>query len=464
MRHGTACAWALLTASVVLVGLVSSCFDFDTAQNEFCDAGGTYCTQPVILSVDPVMGLGAGGTPVVIRGSGFANVDEVSIGASPLSQMTVVNDQKITGITAPSLVGLANVTVKSPFRTATRPLAFTFVSGHTDGGTNYVFVTSMSVTPGTLGSVSAADQICRNLAADGGLPGRYVAWLPSSTQTALQRIGDARSWYRPDGRPSIDLIGAPVAFAPSLTEHGQPWNGYAFTGTTASGGTAASCSFWTASTGTIRVGVPSSEGSQWTDLGDGAFCNQPAPFYCLGVDQSLPLRVPAPDSSRIAFVTVGSFFPRNGGLFPQNGGLGAADAQCQDEAQRSGLMGTFKAFLATSTTSAANRFSASGPNWYRLDHVPLFASPSALLAASTATTPLATPSLSAGGGSLAGVPVWTGAAAPSVIGGTETCSNWTSNSGSSSGTTGMTGLVESGWFSNGPVPCSSSAHLYCLQQ
>src|SRR5215470_12239 len=42
---------------------------------------------------------------------------------------------------------------------------------------NFVFVTSLTKAPQDLGGLDAADRLCNQRAAAGGLPGTYVAWL-----------------------------------------------------------------------------------------------------------------------------------------------------------------------------------------------------------------------------------------------------------------------------------------------
>src|ERR1700734_4365982 len=71
------------------------------------------------------------------------------------------------------------------------------------GEFNIAFVSS-AMYDGDLGGTAGADTACRNLAHASGLPGTYVAWLGTSTASAVSRLGSARGWVRPDGKPFAD--------------------------------------------------------------------------------------------------------------------------------------------------------------------------------------------------------------------------------------------------------------------
>jgi hypothetical protein len=85
--------------------------------------------------------------------------------------------------------------------------------------------------------------------------------------------------------------------------------------------------------------------------------------------------VAQPVAGRQAFVTVQTFAV-------DASGPAKADQLCATEAATAGLSGTFKALLAMTSQSAISRvpFSLTGPNWVRLDGVPLAALPLALAA------------------------------------------------------------------------------------
>ncbi|WP_067865615.1 IPT/TIG domain-containing protein, partial [Nocardia shimofusensis] len=70
----------------------------------------TYVTAPVLTSLDPTTGPEAGGTTVVLTGTGLAGATAVSFGGTPATSFTVVSDSQIIAI-APAGVGVEQVTV-----------------------------------------------------------------------------------------------------------------------------------------------------------------------------------------------------------------------------------------------------------------------------------------------------------------------------------------------------------------
>ncbi|MCL6563429.1 MAG: IPT/TIG domain-containing protein [Firmicutes bacterium] len=71
---------------------------------------GVSALAPQVTSVSPSGGPAAGGTPVVIQGSGFTGATAVLFGSTPASSFTVVSDSKISATTPPGS-GTVNVTV-----------------------------------------------------------------------------------------------------------------------------------------------------------------------------------------------------------------------------------------------------------------------------------------------------------------------------------------------------------------
>jgi hypothetical protein len=133
------------------------------------------------------------------------------------------------------------------------------------------------------------------------------------------------------------------------------------------------------------------------------------------------------------------------------------------------LPGTYRALLASSTASAASRFSTTGTTWVRPDGLPVFATASDL-DTMTVVTPIV---LSAGGGYMGNYALWSGAATPTTAGTLATCENWASNSAdggvppATAGVTGFTQAPSSGASAWGytTLPCSATyGTVYCLQQ
>ncbi len=79
-------------------------------------AGGLEVFAPVtVASIRPTRGPAAGGTPVTITGSGFAQAGlEVRLGDLELTDVVVVDDTEITATTRPGIQGLADVAARIP--------------------------------------------------------------------------------------------------------------------------------------------------------------------------------------------------------------------------------------------------------------------------------------------------------------------------------------------------------------
>jgi len=184
----------------------------------------------------------------------------------------------------------------------------------------------------------------------------------------------------------------------------------------------------------------------------------PHHIYCFGVDKVTPV-APAPAAGRLAFLTDAYFRP--------GGGIQAADGLCAAEASAAGIAGRFKAWLATSTSSAGSRF-ASSPDtvWVRLDGIPLNAPGAALLAGARPLTALNVTSRMRYVGNYG---VMLGATAPAEVGTAgSTCDDWQSTSPSSRAILGRAGiastLFRSVLFAHDEEPCHLvQGHLYCLE-
>ncbi len=304
---------------------------------------------------------------------------------------------------------------------------------------NIVFVTSTSQT-GNLGGLAGADAVCAARATAAGLPGTYVAWLSTSgtpTIHAKDRLGGARGWIRPDGRPFTDtvadLTSGKIYYPPRLDEFGNDVGKdvIVLTATTSDGllylydeptFNVATCQNWSSASTEDFTEVGYADGTTyiWTGFASTG-CSASARLYCFGLDQSNAL-APLTDTGRYAFTSSGSFLPGSG--------IAAADSLCQSEATAAGLPGTYKALLAVEGASASSRFSFAGAPWVRPDGVAIVEKASDL-----ATDLLMAPiGVSAGGLYLGNLGVWVGASSLSDAGSESTCASWTSNSA------GLTGL------------------------
>jgi hypothetical protein len=237
---------------------------------------------------------------------------------------------------------------------------------------NYAFVTSMPM----LTDIASADAACNTNAAAAGLAGTYVAWLSTAATPAPDRLGSARGWIRPDGKPVVDTVADLQAgrmyYPIDVDEHGNAQvSALVTTGTQWSSGAyvAASndCIDFTSTSGSDFAAEGRAAGT--TALFSNAFattpCGRSGFVYCFGIDRAAMVSV-APTSGRLAFATHG--------LWPVSG-IAAADAFCTSEAAAAGHAGSFLAFLATTTVPGESRMNLAGANWVRADGLPLAASP-----------------------------------------------------------------------------------------
>jgi hypothetical protein len=317
---------------------------------------------------------------------------------------------------------------------------------------NIAFVTSTSHLPGTFGDLGVADAICELRASEAGLQGPFVALLSMSSVPARDRLTGARGWVRPDGLPIADLIedlfSGQVFYPPQLDEHARPVGSkYAATGTTGDGMVAMNCVDLSDGTSQQRMSWGSTGGvfQTWLSYGS-AFCSTTLPLYCFGTRYNMRLAF-QPSTGRRAFVA-----PWQAG-----GGLADADARCQSDAGAAGLTGTYRAWLATSTASPSSRFDPNGPNWVRVDGLPVALSPQDLLAGNLATTI----SLSATGEPVSGM-AYFGTMDPTVPGTlASTCDDWISTMPTN--VRGDTYDIFRMFNGGGSTFCSVQSQLYCLE-
>jgi len=341
-------------------------------------------------------------------------------------------------------------------------------------GWNYVFVTSTWVSPhfdsGSAAqpagdALPVADGICQQRARAAGLPGSYRAWLSVESPApvhARERVSTARGFMRTDLRPvgdrAVDMVATTNAlfFPIARDEFGNDarvpyWTGTTTEGIAEYGGT---CASWTAPTGASgAAGSPLSGGGGFSASYSGG-CEPGAgrPLLCFGIDLAQPMTI-TPAAGRRAFVSAGKL--------AVGSGRPAADALCRNEASAAGLGSSFAAFLTDSTSSAGDRFSATGAPWVRTDGIPLVSSALEMLLASPRL--LAALNVHADGRSYLGPfdAVFTGAPHP-LAPATENCSDW-----SSSMTTAITGTptATGAAFFDSLVPNYCHPHpIYCLEQ
>jgi hypothetical protein len=335
---------------------------------------------------------------------------------------------------------------------------------------NIAFVTSITSSVSAVGSPGGASSLCNSLAMAADLPGTYVAWMSSSTEAADQRLGSARGWVRPDGRPFADTISDMAAgrirFPLRLDEFKSPValsdGAIVMTGTRTNGTTFSfdqNCSDFSVTSGVndgMACGTAVGAAGYFTTYYP-IFCGGRARLYCLGVDHSAPLKPFPRASGRIAFLS---------SIWTTGSGVAGADAVCAQDAQAAGLSGAFLALLATSSASAASRFDLNASPWVRPDGVAVASSARALmdgdLDAPIAMTAAGQPNFDPG--TLETSSVWTGARSAHAVG-DDNCNDWTSNS---SGLEAWSGDVVASplfFFVEGTHSlCNARRPVYCLQQ
>jgi hypothetical protein len=335
---------------------------------------------------------------------------------------------------------------------------------------NRVFVTS-TTQAGDFGGLAGADAICADRAAAAGLPGTYRAWISTSTENAVARLGSARGFVRIDGQPFANSVSDLLAnriFNPlRIAETGADVSAgelpdtpavTVFTGTLSDGtvATGSTCSDFTVTTGSARRGEVSGGPASWTAR-QNSNCSTSRRLYCFQIDHSGADLVPSPTAGKIAFVSTKTFTPGPAV------GIDGADALCAANATSAGLVGTYKALLATTTASAASRVTLA----------PLYVRPDGIAIASGST-------IAAGGPLDSGiwqradgtyVPAtgdlaYTGAPSPSAVAPTlaASCDDWTSTA-STSAHIGADTFADPLWWAlaqNGV--CTSTLAVYCLEQ
>ncbi len=119
---------ALVTAPPHAAGLVdvtvTSPAGAATAKNAF-----TYDALHKVLTVSPVSGPVAGGTPITIYGDGFASGADVRIGALQCGKVTVASPKQLSCTTPAGSPGAADVTVTQLGKAVILPKGFHYTSG-----------------------------------------------------------------------------------------------------------------------------------------------------------------------------------------------------------------------------------------------------------------------------------------------------------------------------------------------
>jgi hypothetical protein len=336
---------------------------------------------------------------------------------------------------------------------------------------NLVFIAPNVKVGANFGGLAGVDAFCAQAALQAGLHGTYIAWASTSTVDAIDRLGAARGWVRVDGKPFADTktdVGAGTMFYPiELDASGNRLPTTTIvTNTTAAGRNDFSmgCADWTDEANTeanVGAGTSSGGSGRWTAENSTKCAGAPLSLYCFGIDRRTTVAPPPPpQSSRLAFVSNGTFTP--------GAGRGAADGLCTQEAIQAGLPGAFKALLGTSTAGALDRFSSTGGPWVRPDGVAIAPTAGALFDPTLEAFDAPINQTAAGAyladGSSGTIIAW--ATPPLTKPALDSCTDWTSPSGVDSwGSTLYPASADLGVTFGVPTSsCNSSEHVLCFQQ
>jgi len=88
----------------------------------------TYNAAPIIASLNVTSGTVAGGTPILITGTGFTGATGVTFGSNAATNVSVAGDTSISVLTPSNAAGAVNVGVITPNGTATRSSAYTYTA------------------------------------------------------------------------------------------------------------------------------------------------------------------------------------------------------------------------------------------------------------------------------------------------------------------------------------------------
>jgi cysteine-rich repeat protein len=153
------------------------------------------------------------------------------------------------------------------------------------------------------------------------------------------------------------------------------------------------------------------------------------------------------------------------------GGIAAADATCQELAEKAGVQGIFRAWLSDGGESPQTRFQHGRP-YVRLDKLPVADNLDALVKQGALKNPIVVTEANvklgpAGGCDDASDKVWTNLRPNGMATGFLTCGKWTTEDGlpPASGGIGVAHASDATWTaSECSLPCDALLRLYCVQQ
>lgn len=312
---------------------------------------------------------------------------------------------------------------------------------------NRMFVTSTNISPAI--GIAGLDAACASAAS--GLGGTFVAFASTSTTSAQARLAGARGWVRLDGLPlfdTVDQLGVDTLPRAVLYDQmGVATSDGVMTGSTATGLAAMHCSNWTG-TGTYSSGSSANAGSFMFGTGQGGCISRR--IYCTEIDKNVAVTVYPPPLpvGRTVFLSSQSVVLGNG--------IASLDGVCASEAAAAALEGTYRALLATTTESAAQRVGGVAGIWRRSDGIAVSYEGLDAIALDAAI------SLDAMGVASSAI-AWLGATTPYAPGSTiTTCSDWTSTSNGVVAV-GTRVLTNQPFDDTANITCATPARVFCAQ-
>lgn len=135
-------ATATLTAGVTTRLLLTNYFYNEVSRLSLTVTQGSVFT-PVISGISPVAGTAAGGTPVVVNGSGFVGGStSISIGGVAATSVSVIDSFTLTAVTGAHAVGTVDVTATNGGSPSTLAGGFTYVAANLAAPTGVVATAS----------------------------------------------------------------------------------------------------------------------------------------------------------------------------------------------------------------------------------------------------------------------------------------------------------------------------------
>lgn len=179
--------------------------------------------QPTITSITPNSGPTAGGTEVVITGSGFSTCEICSppippgvfFGGTPAPQTTMVNGNTLRVITPAHLPGLVSVSVQQHNGFTTMQNAFSFTGSIEEGFHRVLFPLLTGPVNGAFGSRFITELRMANSSET--VPARFFGLLPQCILSACIFFDPLEQPYEIEaggshGPESVEYTGRPGAF------------------------------------------------------------------------------------------------------------------------------------------------------------------------------------------------------------------------------------------------------------